>query len=1069
LAAQETNSRASGRVSSENNETPVGVTITIIHEPTQNKYLSATGNDGYFHFFNLKPGGPYSIIISSAGYETLKKNNLFIHLTSEYFSLDNTEITDFILQKKIVVLEEVIVDVKNGNKNKYGLETIISSTALRSMPSISRSFQDYIRLVPQAKINGEGVMSLAGQNNRFNGFFVDGANNTEIKGVSVNGMNGGQTGASTVSIEAIEEINVLLSPYNVQYGNFTGGSINAITRSGSNETRSSAWYYFRNENLAGRSPQPLEKPNQPGAFYRPRLSNFFNQVFGAWNSGPLIKDKLFYFVLGERQSELRPQPFNMADYRGNSNQQQIELLSDFIRDTYQYDPGSFLEAKDKLDATRLNLKLDWNASLKDKFMLSYRYSYAQRRTAPRPSSANAISFDNNGIILPSETHSSSLEWKRFISPNINNRLLLSFTSVAEVRKWIGQPFPAVTIRDGANNTTLSFGSEANTGTNGFKGTDIGFFDVFTYIKKKSVYSIGTDINYSAYDLQLVPFFFGAYTFRSVSDFVNKMAPSRLQRLFYQSSRTSEKFHPLRSSFFVNDEIRLRANLKLNLGLRLDVNSIVSKPAADQFFNDSAINIISRYYNLEGARSGKTMNAQWGFSPRFSLHYKLLRQKINLTGGAGIFIGHTINTWSFDVFNSSTGNIDIVPQQFYPDPYNQPTPQSLNRDPSDLKGALSLMATHYKYPSVFRSSFTAEKKLRNNWTISIEGIFTNNIHETVFRNVNILPPSLTSAVPDSRNIYSLNSAPTRIPLKSNGRNPYAQVMLLSNNHGRKGSSYSLSFIIQKQVNNFSFNSSYTYGRSKILFEITGPQTTVLSQWRNMETVNGRNFAPLSTSDNDLRHRITTWISKKIEYTKHNTATTISLFYNGQSGSPYSYVYANSIINDNGRLSENFDLIYIPTADDLRTMSFAPIISPVPYTPQQQKDALNAFIESDRHLRVHRGEFAKRNGARLPFTHIIDLRLQQDLKLKLKGKYFEFIITYDVFNFTNMLNKNWGRTWFLTNDSYPLITFESFINTTTLTPQYQFTPFNGKPWILQTSTIPGNSARWISQLGLKLNLN
>ncbi|TMI61285.1 MAG: TonB-dependent receptor [Bacteroidetes bacterium] len=1067
LYAQETNSRASGRVISDSNETQVNVTVTIIHEPTQNKYVNLTNKDGYFYFFNLKPGGPYSITFSSVGYETLKKNDLFIHLTGEYFFINNSEIADFTLKKKNIALDEVIINARSDNRNKSGVETIITGTVLKSMPSIGRSFQDYIRLVPQAKVNGEGVMSLAGQNNRFNAFFIDGANNTDIKGTSVNGMNGGQTGAPPVSIESIEEINVLLSPYNVQYGNFTGGSINAITRSGSNETKSSAWYYFRNENLAGRSPQPVEKPNEPGNYYRPRLSTFFNQVFGAWNSGALIKNKLFYFALVERQSESRPQPFNMADYRGNSNQQQLELLSGFIHDTYQYDPGSFLETKDELDATRLNLKLDWNASLKDKFMLSYRYSYASRRTAPRPSGANAISFDNNGIILPSCTHSSSLEWLRFLKPGMNNRLLLTFTNVAEVRKWIGEPFPSVTILDG--NGTLSFGSEANTDSNDFKASDLSLFDVFTYIKKKSVYSIGTDINYSAYNLQLLSFFFGAYQFRSLSDFVNIIAPSRLQRAFYQDSRISEKFHTLRSSFFANDEIRLRKNLKLNFGLRLDVNSIVSKPAIDQFFNDTAINIISRYYDLEGARSGKPMDAQWGLSPRFSLHYNLLNQKINLTGGAGIFIGHPINSWTFDVFNSSTGNIDIVPSQFYPDPYNQPTPESLNMDPSNLKGALNLMAKHYKYPSVFRSSFTAEKKLQNNWTISIEGIFTKNIHETVFRNVNILPPTLTSALPDSRNIYSLNSAPTKIPLKSNGINPFSQVMLLANNHGKKGSSYSLSFIIHKQANSFSFNSSYTYGRSNLLFEITGPQTLVLSQWRNMETVNGRNFAPLSTSDNDLRHRITTWISKKINYSKNRTATTISLFYNGQSGSPYSYVYTNSMINDNGKRNENFDLIYIPTTNDLINMSFAPITGSVSYTPQQQKDALNVFIEGDKYLREHRGEFSQRNGARLPFTHIIDLRLQQDFTLKIKDKKVGLTITYDVFNFTNMLNKNWGHTWFLTNDSYPLITFESFISTTTLTPQYQFRPFNGKPWTLQTSTIPGNSARWISQLGIKINLN
>jgi hypothetical protein len=177
----------------------------------------------------------------------------------------------------------------------------------------------------------------------------------------------------------------------------------------------------------------------------------------------------------------------------------------------------------------------------------------------------------------------------------------------------------------------------------------------------------------------------------------------------------------------------------------------------------------------------------------------------------------------------------------------------------------------------------------------------------------------------------------------------------------------------------------------------------------------------------------------------------------------------MINDNGKRLENFDLIYIPTEEDLNEMSFAPITTPVAYSPQEQKYGLNAFIWSDKYLRKHRGEFAERNGARLPFTHIVDLRLQQDVIIKINRRPVKVSIIYDVFNFTNMLNKDWGHINFLANDSYPLIRFESFVNTSTLTPQYQYIPVNGKPYSLQTSTIPGSSARWISQLGIKMSLD
>jgi hypothetical protein len=270
---------------------------------------------------------------------------------------------------------------------------------------------------------------------------------------------------------------------------------------------------------------------------------------------------------------------------------------------------------------------------------------------------------------------------------------------------------------------------------------------------------------------------------------------------------------------------------------------------------------------------------------------------------------------------------------------------------------------------------------------------------------------------------LNSAPDKVPLKTNGSNPYGNIFLITNNKGEKGSAYSLSFIIGKQVNSFSFNGSYTYGRSDLLFEITGPQTVIQAQWRNMETVNGRNYTTLSTSDNDMQHRMTAWVSKKITYAKSKAATSVSMFYNGQSGNPYSYVYNGSMVNDNGNNNrEIFDLIYIPTLNELSLMNFVAIRNnngEVTFSPQHQKDLLNDFIERDKYLKQQRGKFAERNGARLPFTHIIDVRLQQDVAIKIKSKKVGLTITYDVFNFTNLLNKNWGRIYFLSNDAFPLI--------------------------------------------------
>jgi hypothetical protein len=392
---------------------------------------------------------------------------------------------------------------------------------------------------------------------------------------------------------------------------------------------------------------------------------------------------------------------------------------------------------------------------------------------------------------------------------------------------------------------------------------------------------------------------------------------------------------------------------------------------------------------------------------------------------------------------------------------------LGLNTENAKGELDLVSKNFKYPTVFKSSLTVLKKLKTNWTFSIEGILTKNIYEPKYTNINILPPVKKTSHPNERNVYSLSTNPAQIPLRVNGSNPYTgQIFLLSNNHGKKGSSYSASFIMDKLWNNnFSFNASYTYGASSVLFEPSVNNSVYSLQWRQTETVNGKNLTSLSVSDVDLQHRITASLVKTFHYAKKNLATSVTLFYNGQSGSPYSYVYNGSIINDNGNRA-NFDLIYIPTVADLSTMTF---VGTAEYSAQQQKDFLDDFIQHDKYLRERRGEFAERNGARLPFTHIVDLRVQQDFKIRIKKKETSFSITYDVFNFTNMLNNNWGRTYYMNNDNFPIIEFAGYPNTATLTPQYKFTPLKGTPYSIQSSTLPGNSARWLSQLGFRINFN
>jgi hypothetical protein len=1077
LSAQETNSNVSGIVRSETNELLQNTTVVVVHEPTKNTYTTTTNAKGCFYLFNIKPGGPYSIRISYSGLEPLLKTDLFLgYATTNFYSyLDGSEFSDFILKAKVNYLDTVTVQVGRVGKAKYGMETSIDNETMRSLPSISRNFQDYLRLVPNARINGDGI-SLAGQNNKYNAFFIDGSNTNDILGLANSGTAGGQTGSPPISMEAIEEIKVLQSPYDVQYSNFTGGSVNAITKSGSNQFKSSAWYFFRNERMAGRSPTWVPVPGLPGQCSRPRLTSFFNQTTGVSASGAIIKNKVFYFMLVEYQAESQPQPYDFAEYKGNSNQQQLITLTETLRKRFGYDAGSFLESSNDLNAKRLTLKLDWNLDTKNKITFSYRFNDAQRTTSQMQNGSTVIRFSNNRYRLPSTINSASFEWKRYLKNSGNNRLLLTYNNELTQRRIIGQPFPVVVVNDGTG-VNFTFGSNGASNTNRFTASEFSVLDVLRFIKNRHAFSTGIDFNFADIKDLTLGTYFGSYRFANLDDFMRDAYPTRYTRNLPLDEEpenvkgATAKYTPGRAGVFLNDEIHLNKSLTLTAGLRLDANALPLKYKEDSFFNNVARSEIENYYDLEGAVSGQAMKTDWRLSPRVGLNYRVPQKGLTIRGGAGIFSGHILNVWASQLYSVNIATLNLLgpnssPQHyglhFNPDPYNQPNFQSLGINPDSAKGNLELAARNYKYPTVFRTSMSIDKSFAHSWTVSTEVLFTKNLYENRYTNVNLLPTSKNSAPPGSRTVYSSALKPDIIPLP--GGNPYSYIFLMGNNHAKTGFSYFFNMDVNKSFAGKFFTSlAYSFGKSNSLFEPIGNANTTDGQWTQLETINGKNLASASVSDFDLQHRVSAALTKKFSYGR--CATMITLFYNGQSGSPFSYVYDSSIINDDGRFpSSNSDLIYIPTAKDLEHMIFVPNAN----SPQQQQALLNDYIEHDKYLRNHRGEFSERNGPRLPFTNIVDLRLQQDFKVSIGQKETVLSIIYDVFNFTNMLNKDWGRTYFLSSsDNYALITFAGYSNSSTLTPQYKYKPTGAHPWSIQNSTAPGVSARWISQLGVKIS--
>lgn len=1067
--AQNTTSSMSGTVKTTTGEILVGATVTATHEPTGTVYRVQSRTGGRFDINNMNPGGPYTVEVSFVNFANEKKTEIYLSL-GESFKLD------FAMANKAGNLGEVTVSATRRTteaSGKGGAETLIGRDKMANLPTVGRNIYDYLRAVPQAKLgSSEGAVTIAGQNNRYNSFYVDGAVNNDVFGLSASGTNGGQAAIAPISIDAVDQFQVVISPFDASLGNFVGGGINAITRSGTNKTEGSIYYFLQNEQLAGKTPTGL-KQNAT------RLSDFSKKTYGFRVGGAITKNKLFYFINVDLQRDVRPQPFDFSQYRGNSNLAAITGLANTLRTNYGYEAGGFLDNTEEVNADRITARLDWNINDRHKLSVSNRYTKGERLNTSS-SSSGTINFYNNGFRFPTRTNSTSAELKSLVGKSSSNKLLITFTDVLDDRDPIGQRFPRVRINDGSG--AIVFGPDNSSTVNLLTQKNWSLYDEFKFTLGKHALKVGVDYEYNDVYNAFIQNNFGNYTYSNLNDFLTNARPQAYTYGFSNidddkgdKTDAAAKFKMAKGSLFINDEIRTSDNFSISLGLRADYYDILSTPREDAYTNNVAIPKFSEYYDLQGARSGVAPKIPLALSPRVGFTYKIPEENLVVRGGMGIFTGRIPLVWPGAIFNNngifiggySANATQLNTIRFRPDPNNQWSAAEVGA--GITKGPLNLTAAEFSVPKLFRTSIAFDKKFGNGWSGSLEGIFSKNINEIYYTNINLLPPVGKSLGAGSRNVYpTANNG--RIPLNADGSNPYDNAILLSNNEGPTGYAYNLTASVSKRTRDgFSFDLSYTFGNSTTVND--GTSSVNLSQWRFMETVNGRNFITRSNSDFSAGHRIFAYLSKKFEYANKKLATTVTLVYTGQSGNPLSYVYGvGSMVRDDGTNGTN-DLIYIPTKDDLTTMIFLNnTVSGVTYTPDQQRAALERYIESDRYLRNNRGKFAERNGSRLPFTNIIDLKIAQDFNIKVGSKRYQFQLTYDVFNFGNMLNRNWGRTYFQQNDNFQLIQFAGYVNAATnLTPQYRFNPtlVGRSPWNVSTTTNAAYAARWISQLGLRFN--
>jgi hypothetical protein len=688
-----------------------------------------------------------------------------------------------------------------------------------------------------------------------------------------------------------------------------------------------------------------------------------------------------------------------------------------------------------------------------------------------------VNFFNNGILYPNKTNSLSAELKTAFKNGSSNKMLFTYTNVVDDRSQIGDPFPRVQILDGAGR--IVFGSEEFSTSNLLKQTNWNFLDFYKFNVNKHAYTVGVDFELSKSYNVFIRQNFGSYVFNSLSDFMNKNAPTEYYRSFSildnttgDDTKAAASFYSGRGSAFINDEFRYSDNLTLNYGIRADYTAFLSTPLEDKYFNL----LTPRIYDFNGARSGSIPNPKLSISPRVGFTYKIPEENITLRGGLGMFTGRIPLVWPGGVYNNngqSVGGIALTAAdiakygiQFRSNPFGQYTASDLGLTTSSARGEMNLMSKDFKLPKLFRASLAMDKKLKDNWSMTVEGSFSKNINEIYYRRLDINNPVGRLTGPDNRLIYNNASQitwPSYGGITVGSKAPYTGIFLLENqpSYNQSGFAYNFTASIDKAwTNGFSFNTFYTYGSSFVTHESTGSQNS--SQWRNMEAVDGRNLIGRTRSDFDLGHRVSVFVAKKFTYAKGALASTFSLVYNGQSGNPFSYTYSNGPVRD-WSATEGNDLIFIPTADQIKGMTFV-TNSSYPLSAAQQAVALEDYIAQDNYLSKNRGKYAERNGGRLPFTNIIDVKFVQDFNVKLNNKKYQFQLTYDIFNFTNMLNRNWGRTYFMSFDQYTLLRYQGASGSTT--PSYSFAPVrNNTPWGINSTTTPSYSARWVSQLGLR----
>lgn len=1071
-----TTANISGMVTDQKGEGLPGANVVAIHTPSGSEYGTSSLTDGRFVIPNARVGGPYKLTVTFIGYETLVVDNIQL-------SLGNTSNINVVLIETGTQLNEITVTSSAlFNSDRTGAASNISNRTIQSIPTITRGLRDFTKLSPLANTSGNGT-SFAGANNRYNQFAIDGLVNNDVFGLAASGTNGGQTGVEPISLDAIEEFQINIAPYDVRQGGFTGGGINAVTRSGSNRFEGSVYYFGNNQNFVGK--------NNPNTGVDSKYPEYKDSQLGFRLGGPIVKNKLFFFVNGEITRKSTPLSFVPGTSESNITLAEVnDVVNTLQAIAPDYDPGTFGTFDNETNSEKFLVKLDWNMTNKHKLTIRHSYTFGENIDNTR--TANALRFYNNGLYFPSTTNSTGIELNSVISSKYSNRLLIGRTTVRDDREPLGSPFPNTLINIGSGRT-IQFGSENSSVANQLDQDNYTITDDFNIYLGKHTVTVGTHNEFYKFYNLFIQNIFGNYAFNSLDAFKSQATLTRTAPTFYRVGYSFAEdgdyqleggatFNAFQLGLYGQDEFQYSDKLKLTFGLRADLPIFPDKPEGNEAFNDE--------YGDQG-KTGDVPQTRILWSPRFGFNYDINGDKsIQIRGGTGLFTGRVPFVWVSNQFsnngqlngtystgsNASSAGPLTNGVAYEVDPFGQPLPGEApiqNEKPG--RGAINIIDPKFRFPQVFRTNLAIDKSLPWGLIATVEGIYSKTYNNVNFINLNRQEQAdFQFGGVDNRTRYTTRSTdPTNKDYVTAARIDanYEEIIKLENTD--KGYSYNFIFQIQKPLDNgFSGSLAYTYGESTDVN--SGTSSVALSNWQFVNNVGGLNNLPVTRSNFSMGSRITGLLTYRKEYLNSMMATQVSLFYNGQSGQPFSYKY-NGDLNYDGTSN---DLIYIPRdASEINLVADKITVNgqSVDLTPEQQWENLDAYIESDDYLREHRGSYMERNGARMPFQHQFDLRILQEFAVNGDRTKHRIQLSIDILNVGNLLNDDWGKVYTMLNQEFTLVNFKGLkdddatagFDYSSNTPLFSYTgggQTNNKPW-----SAVDLLSRWRMQFGLRYIFN